>query len=214
MEGSTVVYNNEIHILGGDNNPTKHYKWNGSQWVSASTLPYNFIKGSAVVLNNEIHILGGVIGSTRTKHYKWDGSQWVSVSTLPCYFFGGSAVVLNSEIHILGGESEGAKLSHSSLLILNNHLFVNDQPVNAENILTEEQMKKLNNSAKELTSTLTAGSMILIFKDASITSDTIVDNVLTSEYGVIPEDMTISNGSLTLTFDAQASDIGVKVVIR
>jgi hypothetical protein len=67
---------------------------------------------------------------------------------------------------------------------------------------------------KELTSTLTAGSTSLTFTDAGITSDTIVDNVLTSVYGVIPEDMTISNGSLTLTFEEQATDIGVKVVIR
>jgi hypothetical protein len=67
---------------------------------------------------------------------------------------------------------------------------------------------------KELTATLTAGSTTLTFTDASITSDTIVDNVLTSVYGVIPEDMTISSGSLTMTFDTQAIDIGVKVVIR
>jgi hypothetical protein len=67
---------------------------------------------------------------------------------------------------------------------------------------------------KELTATLTAGSTTLTFTDASITSDTIVDNVLTSVYGVIPEGMTISNGSLTLTFEEQATDIGVKVVIR
>ena len=56
--GSAVVYNNEIHILGGDNNYTKHYKWDGTSWTSVSTLPYNFYNGSAVVYNNEIHILG------------------------------------------------------------------------------------------------------------------------------------------------------------
>jgi hypothetical protein len=67
---------------------------------------------------------------------------------------------------------------------------------------------------KELTATLAAGSTTLTFTDASITSDTIVDNVLTSVYGVIPENMTISNGSLTLTFEEQATDVGVKVVIR
>jgi hypothetical protein len=67
---------------------------------------------------------------------------------------------------------------------------------------------------KELTATLTAGSTTLTFTDTSITTNTIVDNVLTSVYGVIPEDMTISNGSLTLTFEEQATDIGVKVVIR
>jgi hypothetical protein len=67
---------------------------------------------------------------------------------------------------------------------------------------------------KELTATLTAGSTTLTFTDASITSNTIVDNVLTSVYGVNPEEMTVSSGSLTLTFDAQATDVGVKVVIR
>lgn len=67
---------------------------------------------------------------------------------------------------------------------------------------------------KELTATLPQGQTTLTFTDAGITANTIVDNILTSIYGVTPEDMTISNGSLTLTFDAQASDLGVKVVIR
>ena len=31
--GSAVVYNNEIHILGGDDNSTAHYKWDGSSWT-------------------------------------------------------------------------------------------------------------------------------------------------------------------------------------
>jgi hypothetical protein len=33
-EGSAVVYNNEIHILGSQasGNQTKHYKWNGNSW--------------------------------------------------------------------------------------------------------------------------------------------------------------------------------------
>ena len=98
-----VLYNNEIHILGGSSNQTAHYKWNGSSWTSVSTLPYNFLYASAVVYNNEIHILGGY--SNITKHYKWNGSSWTSVSTLPYEFFSGSAVVLNNEIHILGSSS-------------------------------------------------------------------------------------------------------------
>ena len=42
--GSVVVYNNEIHILGGSGsaNYTKHYKWNGTTWSEVSTLPYAF----------------------------------------------------------------------------------------------------------------------------------------------------------------------------
>lgn len=35
-EGSAVVYNNEIHILGGYDSSykTAHYKWNGSSWTN------------------------------------------------------------------------------------------------------------------------------------------------------------------------------------
>jgi hypothetical protein len=66
---------------------------------------------------------------------------------------------------------------------------------------------------KELTATLTAGSTTLTFTDASITTNSTVD-VYTSVYGVNPEKMTVSNGSLTLTFEEQATNIGVKVVIR
>ena len=37
--GSAVVYNNEIHILGSNNsgNYTKHYKYNGSSWTTNIT---------------------------------------------------------------------------------------------------------------------------------------------------------------------------------
>jgi hypothetical protein len=70
--GSAVVFNNEIHILGGTNIYTKHYKWDGSKWASVSTLPCRFDNSSAVVLNNEIHILGEYYtGDWITFHYKW-----------------------------------------------------------------------------------------------------------------------------------------------
>ena len=111
--GSAVVYNDEIHILGSYDSSyyTNHYKFNGTSWESVSTIPYNFSNGSAVVYNDEIHILGsGYYNGTYpngnypyTKyHYKFNGSSWESVSTLPYNFTDGSAVVLNGEIHILG----------------------------------------------------------------------------------------------------------------
>jgi hypothetical protein len=82
------------------------------QWLSVSTLPYDFDGGAAVVLNGEIHILGGYSSDhpeTYRNHYKWDGSKWTSVSTLPYDFYEGSAVVLNGEIHILGADSFNQK---------------------------------------------------------------------------------------------------------
>ena len=70
--GSSVVYNNEIHILGSESTGrgTNHYKWNGSSWLSVSTLPYEFYDGNAVVYNNEIDILGGdAYGTDRSKNH-------------------------------------------------------------------------------------------------------------------------------------------------
>ena len=107
IDGSAVVLNDEIHILGGTGSTssyyTKHYKFNGSSWESVSTLPYKFYDSAAVVLNNEIHIFGGDGDSAHhTNHYKYNGTSWESVSTLPYEFYDGAAVVLNNEIHIFG----------------------------------------------------------------------------------------------------------------
>ena len=69
--GSAVVYNNEIHILGGGSSSarTNHYKFNGSSWESVSTLPYGFAYSPAVVYDNDIHILGSNSSNARTNHY-------------------------------------------------------------------------------------------------------------------------------------------------
>ena len=69
-------------------------------------------------------------------------------------------------------------------------------------------------SGKELTSTLTAGQTTLTFTDSAITANTIVDNVLSSVQGVTYESIEIEEGVLTMTFDEQAVDVSVKVVIR
>ena len=111
--GSAVVYNNEIHILGGLNGSTNHYKWNGSSWSKASNkLPFSFYYGCAVIYNNEIHILGS--GSASRSHHKWNGSSWVSVSTLPYDFSSSSAVVCNNKIHILGSGYNNYNKAHYS----------------------------------------------------------------------------------------------------
>ena len=116
LNGSAVVFNNELHILGGGDSSsdhTKHYKFNGTTWTQVSTLPYKFYYGSAVVFNNEIHILGGGDSSSdHTKHYKFNGTSWTRVSTLPYNFYQGSAVVFNNEIHILGSSYSSDYTKH------------------------------------------------------------------------------------------------------
>lgn len=67
---------------------------------------------------------------------------------------------------------------------------------------------------KELTSTLPAGQTTLTFTDSAITANTIVDNVLSSVQGVTYESIEVEEGVLTMTFDKQAVNVNVKVVIR
>ena len=108
-QGSAVVLDGEIHILGSNigGSYTKHYKYSNGEWIPVSTLPYNFYAGSAVVLDGDIHILGSNSSGSgnRVKHYKYSNGSWTEVSTLPYDFYYGSAVVLDGDIHILGGIS-------------------------------------------------------------------------------------------------------------
>ncbi len=63
-----------------------------------------------------------------------------------------------------------------------------------------------------LTATLTAGAVSVTFTDPAITDDSLID-VYTDVYGVNPTDMTYDEAThtLTVTFDQQAADVGVKV---
>lgn len=63
---------------------------------------------------------------------------------------------------------------------------------------------------KEITDTLEAGETSLTISDASITTSSTVD-IFTDAFGVVPEDVTISTGSIVLTFEEQEEDLGVKV---
>lgn len=116
--GSSVTLNNEIHILGGSDNASKHYKWNGSSWISVSKLPYSFEYGDAVVFNDEIHIFGThySVGTT-TNHYKWNGFSWTSVSTLPSSNSCGDACIFDNSI-FMGKENDIYKWDGTSWILM------------------------------------------------------------------------------------------------
>ena len=117
--GSAVVYNNEIHILGSydSSSQTKHYKYNGSSWTSVSTLPYKFYQGSAVVYNNEIHILGG--SNSTTKHYKYNGSSWDNLLLLDRYYLNKDTIILiDNKSNMTIGSSNIESISDNSIKLL------------------------------------------------------------------------------------------------
>lgn len=62
----------------------------------------------------------------------------------------------------------------------------------------------------EVTGTLLAGTTSLTLSDASITLSSTLD-FFTDVYGVSPSDVVVSTGSVVLTFEAQESDVSVKV---
>lgn len=64
----------------------------------------------------------------------------------------------------------------------------------------------------DVTGTLLAGNTSITLSDASITTDSTID-YYTNVFGVNPTNVSVVNGSVTLTFDSQASDLGVKVRI-
>lgn len=61
-----------------------------------------------------------------------------------------------------------------------------------------------------LIATLEAGQTSLTFTNAAIMTTSVID-IYTSIYGVAPTDATSSTGTLTFTFEAQASDLTVEV---
>ena len=83
--------------------------------------------------------------------------------------------------------------------------------------LTPEQknngkMYLVNDAGKVLTGTLEAGHTSITFDDAAIKSDSMID-VYTTIFGANPTAATNSVGTVTLYFNSQATDMGVKVVI-
>ena len=90
----------------------------------------------------------------------------------------------------------------------------------AEKIVSEEALRAIVSDIKEaidaktdftdLTGTLTAGNTSITFSDASVTPTSTID-YYTDYFGVNPVGVSVRTGSVTLTFEAQDIDLGVKV---
>lgn len=92
---AACVHNGRLHILGGVNNPTKHFSWDGiiNSWREESTLPYECNDCAAISYKGAIHIMGGV--NNYKNHYSWtSGNTWVQQTDLPINFCGKDKVVI------------------------------------------------------------------------------------------------------------------------
>lgn len=116
---------------------------------------------------------------------KFDGSKWVNGT-------GGG-----------GGASALSDLSDVTLTTPTSGQF-----------LKYDGAKWVNDSSSapwvDVTGILTAGSTSITLSNASITTNSTLD-FFTDRFGVNPTNVVVLNGSVTLTFESQASDLGVKV---
>ena len=64
-----------------------------------------------------------------------------------------------------------------------------------------------------LTDTLEAGETTLTFSNQAITANSTLEDIYASVFGIYPSNAVFASGSLTLTFEAQESDIDIKVRI-
>lgn len=64
-----------------------------------------------------------------------------------------------------------------------------------------------------LTQALQAGSTEITFTDSAITESSMI-SVYTDVYGVNPTEASVTTGNCTLTFDAQESDVSVRIEVR
>ncbi len=71
----------------------------------------------------------------------------------------------------------------------------------------------IEKAAVEVIGTLTAGQTSLTLTNAAITTTSMID-IYTDTWGVNPTAVTVASGSITLTFNAQLSDVAVKAVVR
>ncbi len=64
-----------------------------------------------------------------------------------------------------------------------------------------------------LTQTLAASATSVTFSNAAITTSSLID-IYTDAWGVSPTAVTVTTGQAVLTFTAQGSALGVKLVVR
>lgn len=108
------------------------------------------------------------------------------------------------------GRSNALALDKLGNLYIGGTVYINSDS-NSENGVSLSDFIK-NNSSLKFTGTLTTGDTILTFADTNIKEDMFI-NVYASQYGVMPDSVTVEAGKVTLTFD-EALDSDVTFGIR
>ena len=176
------------------------------------------LSGSA---DNTEHTEG--VKKTSTLRYNPDNeSILVGDTTIPS---GGSAShryssVTNNDVTVVNNYTTnlGANRSQTMQILPTDIVVQGDSEISGSWIGGENSLRNAlvyaathgGSSYTDVTGTLTAGSTSITLSNAAITTSSTLD-YYTDTLGVNPLTSTVSTGSVVLTFEAQSSDIGVKV---
>ena len=112
--------------------------------------------------------------------------------------------------HPDNGSATGYSSNKQSLAAIANHAAT--QIVYTELTTTSKSLTGAINEVAGIvvTGTLLAGNTSITLSDAAIHTTSTID-IYTDTFGINPTAVSVAEGSITLTFDAQANDVAVKV---
>ena len=190
---------------GQDVQESSPYYHNNAKYYSELSDPTAFANMSDVDFNN---LQNGQVPVYNSTSGKWENSSG-----------GGGAASLDDLTDVeITTPSDGQFLKYnSSDSEWQNVTVIDDSTTSASKVWssnkTNTEIAKKEDAATVLTSTLTSGSTSLTFSNAAITTTAMYD-VYADKYGLTPTDITVTTGQAVLTFEAQSSNVSVKLVIR
>lgn len=194
---------------GQDVPESSPYYHNNAKYYSELSDPTAFANMSDVDFNN---LQNGQVPVYNSTSGKWENSSG-----------GGGASALNDLTDVtITSASNGQVLKYDSssskwINSTDNGAVIDDTTTAADKVWssnkTNTEIGKKEDAATVLTATLSAGSTSLTFSNAAITTTAMYD-VYADKYGLTPTDITVTTGQAVLTFEAQSSNVSVKLVIR
>lgn len=195
---------------GQDVQESSPYYHNNAKYYSELSDPTAFANMSDVDFSN---LQNGQVPVYNSTSGKWENSSG-----------GGGASALNDLTDVtISSATQGQVLKKGSSVWENASLSKSDVGLgNVDNTsdlskpistATQTALNAKENAATVLTATLSSGSTSLTFSNAAITTTAMYD-VYADKYGLTPTDITITTGQAVLTFEAQSSNVSVKLVIR
>ena len=190
---------------GQDVPESSPYYHNNAKYYSELSDPTAFANMSDVDFDN---LQNGQVPVYNSTSGKWENSSG-----------GGGAASLDDLTDVeITTPSDGQFLKYnSSDSEWQNVTVIDDSTTSASKVWssnkTNTEIAKKEDAATVLTATLTSGSTSLTFTNAAITTTAMYD-VYADKYGLTPTNISISSGQAVLTFEAQSSNVSVKLVIR